>query len=126
MKRLAMLLPLFLSACATSTHSALFGAAVGGGIGGGIGQLESKNFRGTASGMLIGASLGGLVGFLAHKDQAKTTPEAPKSAEPTSDEFPALTKPKLRSMWVPDTIEGNKYIKGHFIYVIEDPGTWSK
>ena len=46
--------------------------------------------------------------------------------KPVAGEFPHLTKPKLRSMWVPDQIEGNKYIEGHFIYLIEDAGSWSK
>jgi len=27
---------------------------------------------------------------------------------------------------VPDTIEGNKYIKAHRVYILEDPGSWSK
>jgi len=43
-----------------------------------------------------------------------------------NNEYPSLTKPKLRSMWVPDQIEGNKYIEGHYIYIIEDPGSWTK
>jgi hypothetical protein len=122
--RLLLLISLFFTACASQTQSALLGAAVGGGVGGAIGQIDSRNFKGTATGLLVGASIGSLVGLLAGKDQEKKIPES-KPVKPDDSEFPPLTKPKLRSMWVPDKIEGNKYIKGHFIYVIEDPGNWS-
>lgn len=44
----------------------------------------------------------------------------------TEDDGPSLTKPKVRSFVVPDTIEGNKYIKSHRVYILEDPGSWSK
>lgn len=126
MKSIRLLMTsLLFTSCATTTQSALLGAAVGGGIGAGVGQLESKNFRGTATGLLIGAGVGGLVGLLSHKDQEKRPADELPAAKPDEAEFPPLTKPKLRSMWVPDKIEGNKYIKGHFIYVIEDPGNWS-
>lgn len=56
---------------------------------------------------------------------ASSSKELQKSGSDKA-EFPHLTKPKLRSMWVPDQIEGNKYIEGHYIYIIEDPGSWSK
>ena len=55
-----------------------------------------------------------------------SAPKRPPSSPKSEGIFPSLTKPKLRSMWVPDQIEGNKYIEGHFIYVIEDSGSWSK
>lgn len=39
---------------------------------------------------------------------------------------PFLTRPKIRSYIVPDTIEGNKFIKSHRIFILENPGEWSK
>ena len=55
-----------------------------------------------------------------------------KSPQPTRTEVrdesvaPSLTKPKIRSYLVPDTIEGNKYIKAHRVFVLEDAGSWIK
>jgi uncharacterized membrane protein YebE (DUF533 family) len=114
---------LFLNACATATQSTLLGAAVGGTVGATLGQAQSQNSQGTITGAAIGVGVGGLLGFLSHKDKKKD--ETKVESKGSEDEFPALTKPKLRSMWVPDKVEGNKYIKGHWIYIIEDPGSWS-
>lgn len=117
---------LLLNACATTGQSTLLGATVGGVTGAALGQAHSQNSEGTATGAVIGAGLGAVMGFLSHmgKKKAEVKTEQPK---PGSDEdtFPALTKPKLRSIWVPDKVEGNKYIKGHWIYVIENAGSWS-
>jgi uncharacterized lipoprotein len=53
----------------------------------------------------------------------KKDPAQPATSE---DDAPSLTKPKVRSFVVPDTIEGNKYIKSHRVYILEDPGAWSR
>jgi hypothetical protein len=66
-----------------------------------------------------------LIGYQAHRDKEKGT-----KLDPTLGDFksvyPELTQPKLRSIWVPDKIEGNRYIKGHTIYIIEEQETWKK
>lgn len=54
------------------------------------------------------------------KQEVKTIPQGEE------DDAPALTKPKIRSFIVPDTIEGNKYIKAHRVYILEDPGSWTR
>ena len=124
-KAAAMSCLLLLNGCATTTQSTLLGAAVGGVAGGALGQAQSQNSEGTMAGAAIGVGVGALLGFLSGKSKKK---EEVKDTKLPSDEdtFPALTKPKLRSMWVPDKVEGNKYIKGHWIYIIEDAGAWSK
>ena len=114
---------LLLNGCATVGKSLMLGAAVGGLAGGAVGQNQNPE-GGAAVGAVVGAGIGSLISYLAFKEKmAKPTSDKPK---PLEDEFPFLTKPKLRSIWVPDKIEGNQYIKGHYIYIIEDPGTWSK
>ena len=40
------------------------------------------------------------------------------------DEAPALITPEVRRMWVPDKIEGDQYVKGHFIYYFEKGAQW--
>lgn len=124
-KTALLMMPLLLNACATATRSSILGAAIGGAAGGLVGQAQSQNSQGTVTGAVIGAGLGGLIGFLSHKEKKESGAKTDTSNK-VEDEFPSLIRPKLRSMWVPDTIEGNKYIKGHFIYIIEDAGSWSK
>lgn len=114
-----------LNGCATTSKSTLLGSAVGGAVGATIGQAGSRNSQGTAIGLAIGATVGGLIGYIAHKEK-----EA-KSMKPTNtmsdgDLLPGMTKPKIRSIVVPDTIEGNKYIKSHRVFILEDAGSWSK
>lgn len=42
------------------------------------------------------------------------------------DKVPALTMPKVRKVWVPDKIENDKYIEGHWMWVLERTSTWSQ
>jgi hypothetical protein len=56
----------------------------------------------------------------------KTKPEEKVGISSDEANEPSLTKPKVRSFVVPDTIEGNKYIKSHRVYILEDPGSWSR
>ncbi len=39
---------------------------------------------------------------------------------------PSLTTPKVRKVWVPEKIEGDKYIEGHWMWVLERTTTWSQ
>lgn len=49
---------------------------------------------------------------------------ATKNIKP--DAPPSLTSPEVNRVWVPDSIEGEKYIMGHWIYVIKKTSVWSK
>ncbi len=124
MTAVIVMLPLLLNACATGTKSALLGGAIGGVAGGVVGQNQSQNTQGAAVGALVGAGIGSFIGYLAYKDKQKKDIKKP---EATAEELePFLTKPRIRSYIVPDTIEGNKYIKSHKVFILEDPGSWSK
>lgn len=39
---------------------------------------------------------------------------------------PVLTMPKVRKVWVPDKIESDKYIEGHWVWILERTSTWSQ
>ena len=52
----------------------------------------------------------------ANKDQSNSS----------EDKSPSLTAPKVRKVWVPEKIEGDKYIEGHWMWVIERTTTWSQ
>ncbi len=117
-------LTLILNGCATATKSVLMGAAVGGLAGSAMGQSQSQNSQGTMVGLAVGAGLGGLIGYFARKD--KTAKVFVDTNIKEIDEIPFLTKPKIRSVIIPDTIEGNKFIKSHKVFILDDAGNWSK
>ncbi len=114
-----------LNGCTTATKSTLLGAAIGGLAGGTIGQFQSQSQQGTASGMAVGAGIGSLIGYLAYKDKVAKMAKDEK-VKLDGEDLPFLTRPKIRSLLVPDTIEGNKYIKSHRVFILEDAGSWSK
>jgi hypothetical protein len=113
-----------LTGCATANKSLLLGGVIGGLAGAAIGQSNSQNTDGAVVGALVGSGIGGLIGYSSFKE--KPNPKSDQAVKVDEEVFPSLTKPKLKSLWVPDKIEGNKYIKGHWIYVIEDAGSWSR
>ena len=39
---------------------------------------------------------------------------------------PSLTAPKVRKIWIPEKIEGDKYIEGHYMWVLENTSVWSQ
>ena len=52
----------------------------------------------------------------------------PKTKSETKDEekYPFLTRPEVRTIWVPDAVEANRFIEGHRVFVIEKNTVWSK
>lgn len=57
-----------------------------------------------------------------NKNKADATSESNKS----EDKTPFLTSPKVRKVWIPEKIENEKYIEGHWMWVIERSTTWSR
>lgn len=47
-----------------------------------------------------------------------------KVIETGDKNIPGINGPEVRRVWVPDKIEGNKLIKGHYIYIIKKNSTW--
>lgn len=43
-----------------------------------------------------------------------------------NNKSPSLTAPKVRKVWVPEKIEGDKYIEGHYMWVLEKTTSWSQ
>ena len=60
----------------------------------------------------------------AHKSPKPNDPKA--SATTDEEKYPFLTRPEVRTLWVPDTVEGNRYIERHRVFVIEKNSSWSK
>ena len=122
------ILPMLLGGCATMKDSMLMGASMGAATGGAVGNVSSQHSaKGTAIGALVGAGLGAAFGYLGHKDKVAKERKLHLLQKTTKyPKPPRLSDPKYRSLWVPDKIEGDRYIEGHRVYIIEESGKWTK
>lgn len=130
MKMLTLIiLSIYLSACASVERSTILGAVLGGTIGGLIGNSNGHDGRreqSTLVGAAIGTGLGSLIGYSSYKEEQKKQREQTLKQNPLESRTPFLTAPKVRRVWVPAKIEGDKYVDGHYMYVIEKTSTWSE
>lgn len=122
-----IMIPLLLVGCATARDSMILGASMGAATGSGVGNLSTEHSaQGTAIGALIGAGLGAAFGYLGHKAyQQKEGLRQAMSQGSEKPKDPKLTQPRYRSIWVPDKIEGDRYIEGHRAFIIEETGKWT-
>ena len=119
----AALAAVLTSACATVPQSIALGVGSGAIAGGGIGLAIGQNSTGAAIGVATGALTGGVLGYLLHKSRERAHgPSTLMDAE----KYPFLTRPEVRTIWVPDAVEGDRYIERHRVFVIEKNSSWSK
>jgi hypothetical protein len=138
---LKFLIPILLilsltSACATQGRSAGLGAAIGGGTGMSIGAIADPNANGEARtrNVIVGGALGSFLGMAAglavHKgmeiSKAEGKKEGMASAAQASGNPPQLSQPKVETIWVDSKIVGNRYVEGHFEYLILEPARWQE
>lgn len=122
-----LILTLALSGCATMRDSVLLGAGTMGAVGAGIGTAAGNNVGGALLGLGIGAVFGGTMGYLSHKEKEEKEKMAKSGIKQSEDsKVPSLTSPEVRRVWVPEKIEGGKFIEGHYMYVIERNSVWSR
>lgn len=112
------------SGCATTPRSLLLGAGTGLAVGGGAGLAIGHNATGAAIGAATGALTGTLIGYLFDKSKDKGRMQS--SSSPEGDPYPFLTRPDVRTILVPDTVDGNRYIEKHRVFIIEKNSSWSK
>mgnify|MGYP001164701239 FL=1 len=109
--------------CSTMPKTVLLGTAIGVGTGGAIGSQSGKTETGAAFGALLGAGLSYLI---LKSSEKKTTAKvlSPEKLELDDVDSPFLKSPKVRKYWQNDKIEGRRFVKGHWIYEIEEQPTW--
>lgn len=56
----------------------------------------------------------------------KPIPNQASNSNKSDNKSPSLTTPKVRKVWVAEKIEGDKYIEGHWMWVLERTTTWSQ
>lgn len=111
--------------CATPQKGALAGAAIGGGAGLALSSQGGKTNEQRATGLAIGALLGGAIGYLASKEKLKKEKPYSSSPEEMAD-APRLRRPEVRRIWVRERIVGDEYVSGHWKYLIQKNAVWTK
>ena len=130
------ILILGLVGCATQNKTTALGGLIGATGGAAIGGIADpgKNGEYRTRNVVIGATIGTMGGLVAGSllhDQIKqreaesyakgraSAPQAPLGA------MPNLRNPKVESRWIEGRVIGNKYVEGHFEYIITEPTRWS-
>lgn len=133
----ATALSLTLSGCATSSKSIGLGGAIGAGTGAILGGIvdPGKNGEYRTRNVIVGGALGGMAGMIAgsviHENVESQKREAFQKGQssaqaPKSGAMPSLTSPKVESHWIEGRAVGNRYIDGHYEYIITDPVRWEE
>ena len=122
--------------CSTMGKSASLGTAIGAGTGAALGGIvdPGKNGQYRTRNVIIGASIGaiagGFTGAAIHENNERDKELAylrGKETQRKSGEKkdpPALQQPKVEAQWVESKVVGNRYIEGHFEYIITEPTRW--
>lgn len=125
---------LMVSSCATQNKSVGLGAALGGGTGALVGSIADPGSKGQYRtrniilGSAIGAMAGAVAGNVVHEESEKKRKEAFLKGQASRPQMegapPSLTTPKVETKWIEGRAIGNRYIEGHFEYVIVEPVRW--
>ena len=121
------------------TYSALRDYDLGAGAVGSFGGLATSNYdrHFQAKTVILSSALGGLIGMGVASviyEQSKNN-EAKRKTVPTYEKMmidpmmknkPDLIKPRIETRWVEGRIVGDKYIEGHFEYIIVEPTHWGQ
>ena len=134
---LLLIILLIFSGCATSKKSVALGGVIGGTTGavmGGIsypGRHGEERTRNVIIGTILGATAGIIAGKLFNSEIQK---EKKKAFEKGKESAPriaggaiaSLSNPQIETRWVEGRIVGNRYVEGHFEYVIVEPARWEE
>lgn len=117
-----------LTNCTTLKDSLLLGGAVGAASGAVVGRQMGGDDKSTAIGAATGAAFGGIIGYAAHKDKIQKDKNAAARARysPGKQKSPNLNNPEVESIWIPDRIEDDQFIEGHYIHVIRKGASWKQ
>lgn len=126
---------LFSAGCATQGKSTALGGLIGATGGAAIGGIADPGSKGQyrTRNVVMGATIGGMAGLITgsalhdkiKSREAKAYSEGQASApRPPKGSMPSLTEAKVESRWIEGRAVGNRYIEGHFEYIIAEPTRW--
>jgi outer membrane lipoprotein SlyB len=130
-----VLTTVMMSSCASKEKSVGLGSSLGAGMGAALGGIMNPGKHGqyrtrnVIVGATVGAIAGGFTGSSLH-DQKEQEKEIAllKSQKQTTSRAPAvpeLQQPKVEAYWVESKVVGNKWVEGHYEYVISEPTRWA-
>lgn len=125
----------FISGCATQTKSIALGGSIGTGTGAIVGGLidPGKDGEYRTRNVVVGAALGGMAGMISgsllHEEIDSQKKEAflkgkASAAPQKSGTMPLLKTAKVEARWIEGKVVGNRFIDGHYEYVIIEPARW--
>ena len=117
------------TSCQTMRDSMLVGATAGAAVGGFVGnQVTEHSAQGTAIGVVTGGAFGALFGYLGFKEEKRKEADAKArlNALKGKPQYPSVSVPEVRAVWVPDKIENDQFVSGHYIYQIQKPATFKQ
>jgi len=135
--QLVIYVSIMVSGCATQTKSIALGGAIGAGTGAALGGIVDPGKHGEyrTRNIIIGSAVGGIAGAFAgsslFENNEKKKQEAydngqknAKAALTKQGNMPELKNPKVEARWIEGKVVGNRYIDGHFEYIIVEPAHW--
>ena len=132
----AILLTTFLlqTGCSSMGKSVGLGSAIGAGTGAALGGIMSQDGKYRTRNVIIGAGVGAVAGGFAgsaiygsnerDKELAFLKGKEAERKSSKAQATPTLQEPKVEAVWVESKVVGNRYIEGHFEYVITEPTRW--
>lgn len=126
---------LLATGCATQNKSAGLGGLIGATGGAALGGIADpgKNGEYRTRNVIVGATIGGMAGLIAGSalhDEIKTREaEAYSKGRASAPQvatgaMPSLRGAKVESRWIEGRVVGNRYVEGHFEYIITEPARW--
>lgn len=121
------------TSCSTRSKSVGLGSTLGAGMGAAIGGImdPGRNGKYRTRNVIIGASAGAIAGgftgssLFDQKEQEKEIELLKSKSQNRSPAPPELEKPKVEARWVESKVSGNRWIEGHYEYVISEPTRWA-
>ena len=120
--------------CSSMGKSVGLGSAIGAGTGAALGGIMSQDGKYRTRNVIIGAGVGAVAGGLAgsaiygsnerDKELAFLKGKEAERKSSKGQTTPALQEPKVEAVWVESKVVGNRYIDGHFEYIITEPTRW--
>ena len=120
--------------CSSMGKSVGLGSAIGAGTGAALGGILSQDGKYRTRNVIIGAGVGAVAGGFAgsavygnnerDKELAFLKGKEAERKSSKSQATPALQEPKVEAIWVESKVVGNRYIEGHFEYIITEPTRW--
>lgn len=124
------------SGCASHKQSVglggIFGAGAGAAIGGIIDPSKKGKYR--TRNVLIGAGAGAIIGSAAgsalysnqerEKELSYLKGKSDANKNKSQTAMPQLQAPKVEAIWVDSKVMGNRFVEGHYEYIITEPTRW--